>query len=305
MRAEIQKILEMQASGKISQEQAAELLSALIEPLAEKTDAKDTHNPQDLSPEFSTEKLGEFIEHLVQGALKGKIGTMAGKFGAAKIKISDDGAEGNRVNASKFTMPEGEDFEFTDNDINLSEISELKMSEGSEFSDNRLQASTLAHVGLRASMMTDTTLNGSSWDGVTLDDTEFSDLKFQGCKLLKSEFASTQLNDAQLHGCHLRNANFKSCEISDLQFHGCQWTRAEWRNCVLSDMQIHGGQFQDATWADVELSDGQIRGCDFTNCELRNIEVSDFKWQDVDFSNQKIDGNKALSEFLAKKSPPR
>lgn len=304
MREEILKILEMQASGKLTPEQATELIVALNEgDAATKTQTDGTQKSEEpaagFSSEFSTDNLGEFIQRIIQGAIQGKIGTVKGKFGPAKVKFSDEDGEGNRINASKIEMPKGDDFEFRNNHINLSSVTGLEMEHSSEFCDNRIQASTLNSLHLSTAIVTDVSINGSSLDNIKIEDSELTDLKFSGCKITRLELKDDcTWSDAQFNGCTIKEARFEGGELSDIQWHGTAFAKSHWKSVLMSDLQIHGSQFQDCHLEDCEFSDAKFRGCRFVNCEIKDVTMSDFALADVDFSNQKIKGTEAFKNFL-------
>lgn len=250
------------------------------------------------SGELDLNNLGDMLSGLVNNAINKSF-----NFGGAKVKIRSTGGDDNRIHSSNVQMPTGEDFDFTDNDINLSQISGLELSHSAFVTDNSIQASTIRGLKIEHGEFTDSQINGSSIEDMEIDGSEWSDISVNGSKLQSLKLAKdTELSDLQFHGCHFKNLSFEKCDLSDMQFHGCKGTQVRLVNCDWSDVAMMGTHFGDAHFENVKMSDGKMEGLRFFNCTIKNVDLSDFALSKVDFTGQEIDGEKELDAFLRRQS---
>lgn len=320
MRNEIQKILEMQSSGKISQDQATELLIALHEQTAQQMaeGTSNTNEPKasvqpgprtesiedrfekrvETNVEHLLEGVGGLIEKVVHSALSDGLSGLNVKINGrgSKVTASDD----NRFVASKIEVPIAA-CDFSDNHFNLSTATHLDFDAQSEFTDNRVQASTLTGLTLRQGTMTDTSINGSSLDQVVLDDSLINDTKINGSKVVGLELHNdSEWNDTTLNGCNFKEVQLHHSQFQDLSLHGTTLSKTTFENVEFSDLALKAVQMSDCKWSNCEIDDAAISNCTFKNCEIRNVEWSDFSLANVDFSDQVLDGTEAFKAFIHK-----
>ncbi len=206
MKTEILEILQMQNEGKLTREQAAELLAALADQAREKAGAADpggtgpdqenTHAaPAAGAPGPRTATCNEAgnatgsnswtsgsrrnatsgtasatIHEWVDAAIG--MGTTVGRAASvwggqlAGMVHRDDGA--NSISLSKVDPPAGAAFSFRNNVINMSKVSGLELN-NAEFTSNSLNASRLTQLALTAARFSQCNINGSSLHQLTID----------------------------------------------------------------------------------------------------------------------------------------
>ena len=295
MRDEIQKILEMKEAGKITMEQATELIEALGK---EQQGPASNHQTNDEGPAASSERhtvsfdLGASIGQFVTDQLK-QVGISTNK------SYDSKGQSDNSFNLSKFDQPTGKNFEFHGNSITMSKFGGIVMNDSSmcEWSVN---ASNVQGVALNKSNASDVGVHGSSLSGVSLDDSTLSDVSLNGCKINGLKLNSfSHLEDIKLHGVSWKSINLENSRISDATLNGCKCNNLQLENSQLEDLQANASGFSGCVFVDCELSDGNFKNCHLENVTFKGIRWSDFTMNNVRLSNKVIDSKEAFAELCA------
>src|SRR5579884_3907645 len=171
MKAEILKILEMQEQGKLTKEQAAEILAVLADGAREKETCRGVPRPEGEGCGCASDGAGsgafrEFLDKVTE--VGSKVGHSASIWGGEiwNSVHRDDG--GNTVTLSKFdSPPAGANSVFKGNVVSLSGVSKLTLN-GSELSNNVVNASKFSRVELTDSKFTQSDISGSSLTDITL-----------------------------------------------------------------------------------------------------------------------------------------
>jgi uncharacterized protein YjbI with pentapeptide repeats len=191
MKAEILKILQLQEEGKLTREQAAELLAILADQAREKTGetaaTSEGHNPpsegsggasgprvagsgaegeSDRSFAFSSAAA---IHDLVDTAIGmgATIGRAASVFGGEVVNMVYRQEGGNAVTLSKVEAPTGEDYAFNGNTINVSKISDITLRQA-QVRGNTINASKMAHLAITRGRFSQCNISGSSVSHVSI-----------------------------------------------------------------------------------------------------------------------------------------
>lgn len=328
MKQEIQDIIEMTKAGKISSEQAAELIEALSEPQAAKSEKPQSNDQDhDLS---SLSDIGSFLRGTISSALNGAF---------------EKSKSGSASHLSRIDAPQGHDFTFDDNSINVSSITELKL-ENSHFDDNAINGSKLHQVSLTDSSLSDCSINGSSIDKITLTSSHFSDLGIhgskcagfsvteqsrlsavgiQGCSLKDVAIADkSTVEDCRLNGVSAHQLTLSRCKLSDVGAQGVAFKNSTLSGCTFANVKLKGlriadCKFSQASFSDISFTgrtaaasieeteienctfaDGSFSGCIFSQTGIRNVRASGFTAKNIDFTGMKIDSTEAFMKVIGR-----
>lgn len=261
MRQEIQKILEMNRTGKVNDAQAAELIEAL---LAKPSSAQDS-------------------EEVVQGEEP--------QFGSPTK---------NSTVFSKVDPVTGREFSFNDNSINVSAFTRIRL-ERSHIRENSINASKLSDFELHESQFSDCSINGSAIDTLEMKKAQFKEVSVHGSKLTKlSIIDQCSITDSKFEGCNLKNLNLKNrSRIQDVRFAGVQIVNLELITSSLEDVSAQGSSFNDVILhnshcVDFKVSGMRVSGWSLENSTVRDCAIAgqsairDLKWQNVRMANSSL-----------------
>jgi uncharacterized protein YjbI with pentapeptide repeats len=295
IKEDIKKILDMTRSGSISDEDAAELLAALSE---SKSD-KDNGNSEEDKKGKASHKADDFFG-LNFGHLDDVVNTFINRaFKAVKstrINVSAKDKDENLVNMSRFAPPEGEDFTFSENQIQLCSIDGIKLNR-SEFTDNHFQGSHVNGIDAFSSKIVDCQINGSSIDQLTIKDSEFSDTKINGSKISGLALScASKISDSNFNGVIIKTLEImNSSELSDSKFNAVSFTNSSLDASRIEDCNVTATKFIDTKFIRAQFSDCNFRECKILNSSLSEIHLKDLNIRGLVLQNLTITGN---AEFL-------
>lgn len=262
MRDEIRKILEMNRSGKVNDAQAAELLEALLE----KPAFSETSETEEMHAEYG----------------------------------SDDDIENVTKNSAVFSKVDpviGTEFSFTDNSINVSAFTRIKLNK-SHIRDNSINASKLADFDFTESQFSDCSVNGSAIDGLIMNKAQLHDVALHGSKLAKLSLVDQcSFTDARLDGCSGKNLVLKNrSRVQDTRFSGAQLANWELVTSSLHDVSLQGVslldvQMRNSHWQDLEIRGIRIQQWSMSNSTVRDCKISgqdrsrSCTWEGVQMTN--------------------
>ena len=176
MKAEILQILQMQKDGKLTQDQAAELLAMLADPAREKdrsTERQGAQGPQAAAREAGggmSSAAAATLHSLVDTAVSvgATVGRAATVWGGELVGMVHREESGNTLTLSKVEPPAGDGYTFKSNAFNVSKVSRLTLN-GSEFANNTVNASDLSHVTLTRGRLSQCNFASSSVSRVTVE----------------------------------------------------------------------------------------------------------------------------------------
>jgi len=249
MKSEILEILRMQEEGKLTREQAAELLSALADQAREKggapgngggtqgTPSEGAPGPQGEGPGGGGEKKScgsagargsaatatAAIHDIVDAAIGMgvTVGRAATVWGGEVVNMvhRDDGA--NSITLSSVTPPTGANFSFRNNTVNVSKVGPLTLNMA-EFCGNSFNASKVANITVTGGRFSQCNISGSSLNHVTIegpsatDGTESPAVGIRGCTVNASKLVRVRLlGESALEGCIFQASAVKELELRD------------------------------------------------------------------------------------------
>jgi len=183
MKAEILNILRMQQDGKLTQDQAAELLAVLADQAREKDAASTQNAPTGEAPGprgkpepgpadrgFNVAAASAAFHGLIDTAMGvgATVGRAATVWGTEFLQMVHRDEGGNSVTLSKVDSPHGDGFSFRDNTINVSKVSDLNFSQA-QISGNTINASKVSHLAVTRGRFVQCNISGSSLGSVTIE----------------------------------------------------------------------------------------------------------------------------------------
>ena len=295
MREEINRILKLVEDGKLTGEQASEMIAVLSEaggrarqqrgPVRhrvveqrqrrrEERQERD-HERRERHRHQRRHRRGRFndlfddigidIRQVVDEALRSvNIGqTLRGMFdpGGGDPWAGDS----NRATFAKAEEPTGSNHKVEDNHVVVSQIGDLRL-DNAEFCGNQLHAAAVQDVAVVEGVCNDNAWRGSSLKRATVEHSTLADNQFNGTQVAKLTMGRSTFSGNKLSGVQIRELG-----LADSKLDGCQMHHARLRNVMLKDR---------AHLADVTLSD--VVG---NNCVLESSS-----WSRVTFKGTTIGG---------------
>ncbi len=172
------------------------------------------------------------------------------------------------------------------NDTNRAQVSHLETPSGEGFTveNNNISAAHIAKLVLNDSKFIGNSLQGGRIYDLALSNSEISDNRLHGASITESELIHSTLKDTKLSG-----ASFDRLELRDSEIKGGEWNGANMKNVVLLgsrliEMEINGGRFKDVRLeADTVVERLRLVGSSWRRCTLSNTTFQDVKMsrQDV------------------------
>lgn len=290
MKAAILKILELQAEGKISKEQAAELLAVLADQAREKNGAAtgtETHSaPSEGAPGPRGDSTGGFnataaLHDMVDAAIGvgATVGRAATVLGGELANMVHRAEGGNSVTLSKVDEPSGDAFTFRGNTFNVSRVSHLVFNQA-QVHDNVINASKMAHLSVTRGRFSQCTVAGSSMSHVAIEGLASDALATEVAEGGKERqgvpptglhavtFNASKFTRVSLAGGSVLEATaFQAAAVK-------QWSLTE-------NSAIRNSKFNNANLADVTLQRASLQNVTVERSGLQVLALRDVTLEDV------------------------
>jgi uncharacterized protein YjbI with pentapeptide repeats len=286
MKAEILQILQMQQAGKLTQDQAAELLAMLADQAREKTSVsapqeEGAPGPQrEQSEGGGAERRGggfpsnaaAAIQSLVDSAvgLGASIGRNASVLATEIAQTVHREQAGNTITLSKVETPAGDHYSFRANSFNVSKICGITLNDA-EFSNNSVNASRITALTLTRGKFSQNDVAGSSLNTLTLE----------GAAPVSStpdaEDDSTALATAPAAGpqATLRGATFNASKIARVRIlSGSTLDACTFLTTVVKDLELaEGSAFRDSKVIDSMIHASRAERSTLANLAIERSQV--------------------------------
>ncbi|HUO06839.1 MAG TPA: pentapeptide repeat-containing protein [Phycisphaerae bacterium] len=301
MKAEILKILEMQAEGKLTREQAAELLAVLADGAREKNeqDARTGSAPSagGCSGAGSTGggAFRDFVDKVTE--MGTKVGHSASIWGGEIMNTVHRDEGGNSVTLSKLDAPPlGENGVFRGNVLSLSKVARLTLNR-SELANNIVTASKFSRVELTESKFTQCDISGSSLTELTLVNSVIRAVVFAGVKCARLRLEG----NSALDGCTVQATSMKGLTgtegttLRGVTIAGCMLADVTMRQTTLeqvrlSDCKADGLMLEECAWRNCQLIACKMRGT-----KIRGVTLEGRVLRNLDLSGKTIEGDEAFA----------
>jgi uncharacterized protein YjbI with pentapeptide repeats len=272
MNDQILKIMEMNRDGKISDDQAAQLLSALAEggptPATGRAPPPASHQSHDDG--------GQDDRHMRGGAAGlSNLGTviadfMQDKIGAVKNRTIDFNGESHLVD---------DDSRCEDNTMYGSDVGDVQLQKA-EFCQNTLNATRFNNVTIKRGRMSSCNIKGAAVDGVSVTDGQLEKSSFTGAHIANFAIEGTRVAHCSFTGSRIDEWNITGSQVGDSSF-----------NCVnLAEVEVsNGSEIQDLSMngvngTNVVIHHSHFRHVNFSSITLERVQFDKAELEHVTFS---------------------
>jgi uncharacterized protein YjbI with pentapeptide repeats len=297
----IRKIIELRDAGKVSAEDATELIAALAE--REGRPPPPRHPPPFPGPGFdphSFEAVGESLRNavgqVVSSSLAGLFprGSLSNLFRQSEAFRHGAGERG--VCLSKFVEPTGEDFVFRDNQIAVSAVFGIELVRAA-MTENSINASRVGPVRVSDGKLTQCAVNGSSLTDLLLDGSSLDALTLEGTKCARLELSDQSIiHDSGFAGCSLKDVRLGSASgIDDCKFSGCSLSDVD-----LVASRLNDGHMSAAALAGVRVENSRWHDFSIQGYRIKNTRFVETTFYDIAFGRSGFAREAAMvdSEFV-------
>lgn len=310
MKSQIQRVLEMNKSGALTDDQTAELIEAL-------TRAGAPADAPIMPPKFKG--FGATLRESIAGPIRDATHAPWRSSDLRGVYASD--LRENDTQMSKVELVESHDYAFQGNGIRMSSV-RLELKRGA-FTGNAVSASRVEGVVVRDGALRDSEVQGSAVESVEVADSEVLGLHVtasqvtqvrvvghsvvQQLKITGTEFkglnvhngascadvriSSTQASHVELDASTLRDVEIDAAHCLRVQLLGSQLTASVLRGARLTDVVLQGSRLDNVL---VTGGDGwRRRGLHtvrFENCQLEQVLLADCRWKGVTIRNVQLRG---------------
>lgn len=276
MKAEILQILQMQQEGRLTQEQAAELLAMLADQAREKTSVSTPQEEGAPGPqrEQARERKSAFpsnaaatLQSIVDSAvgIGASIGRSASVLATEIAQTVHREQAGNTITLSKVDSPTGDRYSFRANSLNVSKLTGVSLNDA-EFANNSINASRITAVSITRGKFSQNDVAGSSLNGLTLEGAP-------GAPTTPETAPDTAaLATAPAPGPHaaLRGATFNASKIARVRLLGGSTLDAcTFLTTVVKDLELA----ENSTFRDSRVIDSMIHTSRLERSSLANLAI--------------------------------
>ncbi|MGN6371052.1 MAG: pentapeptide repeat-containing protein [Phycisphaerae bacterium] len=307
MKDHILKILEMQEEGKLTREQAAELLAALADGAREKKEQYNTGAPR---PEGEGGVCGcgggaaggapgafkEFVEKVTEvGASVGRSATV---WGGEVMNAVHREEGGNSVTLSKMEAPTvgggGEGSVFTGNVLSMSKMGRVELTRG-ELARNVFTASKFSRVEITDGKFVQSDVNGSALTEIAVTGSVVRAVVFTGVKCARWRLEG----NSALDGCTVQASSLKGITFGGGSLRGVVMTGCSISDLTVKQTTVSGGKWSDCKVDGLLLENCELENCQFVGCVMRGTRIVGVKAsgrvvRNLDLSGKVIEGEEGF-----------
>lgn len=338
MKQDLEKILDMNKAGRITNEQAAELIAALTggKPGARDPRAHRRHHGHFMEPLFNL--IERTATTFADGV--GSTSEVGGVF-AGDLREND-------IRMSRLESPEGAGYQFRNNTVRMSAVTRLQFT-NAEVTDNAFDASRVDGLAVTDGAFTGCEVHMGSLEDVRVERGQLARVLFASAKCEDlAVVGESSLENARLHAGHIKHCRFadgshgraidvtsaqlnkltlaaselervdvQSSQLSEISFEGTRWydvivrgvrmRRSAFVRTKFDDVLFSAGEqwawkpklFEDARFEDCSFTRALFSECRFKNVVLRNVHLADQKVQGVTLENMTFDGTAQFLKAIA------
>jgi uncharacterized protein YjbI with pentapeptide repeats len=306
MKSHILKILQMQQDGKLTQDQAAELLAVLADQARDKDDAFGQHAPQGEAPGPRGEPAGRkpagntgfnpsaAFHGLIDTAVG--VGTTVGRaasvWGTEFLQMVHRDEGGNSVTLSRVDSPHGDAFSFRDNTINVSRVAALDLSQA-QVSGNTINASKIARVKVTRGRFVQSTISGSALTHVAIEGPAEA-LAAAGDEVAPTGIRVLTLNASKV--TRLRLADSSTLETSTIQATAAKdWLfsgGSTLKDSRINDSHVAGLSLERSTLASLAIERSHVQSLVCRDSTLESVSFSGLRVSDLALAGSTLSGVK-------------
>jgi uncharacterized protein YjbI with pentapeptide repeats len=276
----IRKIMEMNKSGKISDDQTAKLLSALTTE-NEKSSGRigpGTATPDELHREaYQTTTTQPGLHGVLRDALQGlkSVPTVISDL------LSNHGAgqQSGTFEAETYVGAEGSDSTTKGNSMYSSDVGDITLTRG-EFANNTFSATRFHGMELVDGRMAHCSIKGAAISKISLQDAQLEKSSFTGAHVSGLTVQRTQVIHCSFNGSRIDDWQVEDSDLNDCSFNSANLAQVEIsKGCKLRDLSMNGIDGQN-----VLFRQSTFRHVNFNNVDLDNSQFDEAVFEHVSFS---------------------
>lgn len=196
----------------------------------------------------------------------------------------------NMQNLSRVEQPEGEDYEFRDNEVAFSKLHDIRLLR-SKMTDNQLSASTFRDAKLSNSVFESNSLTGASLQDLSMETSKMKGNHFAGAKLNRVEMSgdsaiiNTRVSGGNLtgvsliEGSRIEEVTFAAVNVGSLhlgkgsRIKKSRLTALNLQGTKLTDSLIKDVELAKANFVDAEMTSSKVENSRIVNVEVRSLEA--------------------------------
>lgn len=285
----LRRILSLVKDGKLSEAQAEAMIDALddedhadAEPVRDdeprhgrRRSRRHRRHRRELHSEELEElglTIGNEVASIVDKSLRGLssvLGARAGSRFAPTTWLNE-----SNVNVmSKLHTPSGDNYECRDNNLTVSRLDDLNLSD-SAFCDNELHAASIKDLTLDNGNFKGNELRGSSVKQVVIDHGDFTNCQLNGAQIRDVHIDDGKLDDCSFNGAQVRDLTIDKGSLAESLFNGAK----------LNDVSITG----DANLKEVTVNGCRVQTLTIDGGSIGKLRMNGLNLQSVHFENSRL-----------------
>jgi uncharacterized protein YjbI with pentapeptide repeats len=314
MRQDIQKVLDMNKAGTITDDQAAELVEELIR----------STTPKKTEPRSMLGSMVGMLSDIGGGRMTSKVDGMFASdlndnaFSMSRVEaITGEGwvFKRNSLKMSSVTGLVLNQAEMADNVVHMSHLADVTVRDGL-FTGNEISASSVEAISIDGSELCRSTIQNSNYQQVTLkDESVLRDVQWNGSSIRELELVrGSVLGDSHLvamqgHTIRLTSSELRHWKVEGAGLDEIQFEESRLDEILVRSVRLHHVKFVGSTFKDVLFSGGEKWkkfGLDevcFENCQIDRGLFSECHWKgvtikDVTLSNVRVMGIRLVNQTI-------
>lgn len=267
MKQEVKQIFEMVRAGRLTDEQAARLMTEI--------QSKETR---------FADKDG------FPGSMLRNIRADVGALSSSVDGLYASSLKENDFSMSRVQAPVGKSFVFEGNSIRMSSLGGLHL-EDAEFSGNEIHSSNIQDLAMKSSKFSGTSLTASSIENTELDKANAESLEISSSSMKKIRIHDSEIKQARMIASSLKELNFTENTTWSGAFDKSQISNLTLKKSQMSDFEVLASQVSQMRFEETEGMQVLIRmlkmtGTSFLKCKMSDVLFSGGeKWRKGGFKN--------------------
>lgn len=283
---EIQRILKLLEDGRLTRDQASDMISALTasreenagteqadadreEPSGAPDDRVESRERQSRRHRgkrrhrahrrdfLADDRLFDDIERAVSAGTRALNDVVSNTFTRGARAWHDDS---NTSTLSKAEAPDGSGFVCRGNRLSVSSLRDLRLQEA-EFCDNELNAAGLSDLDVRDGRFNGNAISGSSLKHVVVAHGDVTANQFNGAQLASLTVTGATLTGSRVQGTQIRDVTLADARLDTLRLDGVKLKSVQLEaQSHLNQVKLTGVFGRDWTFRDAQLSDVVLSG---------------------------------------------
>lgn len=302
MSEELRRILAMVKDGRLSEEQASEMIEALN--LTEGESSGDGHYRDEIRHKRHDRRrkrgrhsgrgdsdyiedlginIGSEVASIIDKSLRGLNSVLGGsshRFGPTNWLN-----ESNVNVMSRLHEPEGEGYTCRDNNFTVSKLDVLHLM-NSRLCDNELHASAIKDISIENGEFNGNEMRGSSIKDLNISSGAVSNCQLNGAQLAEVTIDNGKIDDCALNGAQLRDINIDASNLTESNFNGVKVNDLKITDgSTVNELKMNGVKCRDLTIASSRVDALRFNGMNIESCHCQESAISHVQFRNKDWKD--------------------